>query len=320
MNKISPAREVPMPPTPPTTNCISTSSIIYPPHVATRAQNISIRELEEPRAAFPLSSWIPKSAEKEEPGRALAKQYARCPAGDIPLQITSENSSSERRITPSWTLGQLKAKLESVTGIPPSSQKLSLRLGGRQPVPLEAVDEENTQLGNFPLAPYAEIHVADVRPPGIRPNYTDASTVAKYEMPPDEYEQKTDSVLAWKKANKLGRFDPSAPSLEQAKLQAIDAEIKNRAIEVGQRCRVGADDSRRGEVMYVGEVEEISGSLGKWIGVKLDEPAGKNDGSLKGKRYWGKEGDPKSGVFVRPERVETGTFPVIDDLEDMDEI
>ncbi|KAJ5038872.1 uncharacterized protein L3040_006551 [Drepanopeziza brunnea f. sp. 'multigermtubi'] len=241
-------------------------------------------------------------------------------AGDIPLQITSENSSSERRITPSWTVGQLKAKLEPVTGIPPLSQKLTLRLGGRQPILLEAADEEHTQLGNWPLAPYAEIHVTDIRPPGMRPNYTDASMVAKYEMSPDEYEQKTDSVLAWKKANKLGRFDPSAPSLEQAKLQAIDAEIKNRGIEVGKRCRVGEDDSKRGEVMYVGDVEEIPGGPGKWIGVRLDEPVGKNDGSLKGKRYWGKDGDPKFGVFVRPERVEVGAFPMIDDLEDMDEI
>ena len=81
-------------------------------------------------------------------------------AGDIPLQITSDNSSSERRITPSWTIGQLKAKLEPVTGIPPLSQKLTLKLGSQQSVPIEAVDEENTQLGGFPLAPYAEIHVS----------------------------------------------------------------------------------------------------------------------------------------------------------------
>ena len=81
-------------------------------------------------------------------------------AGDIPLQITSENSSSERRITPSWTIGQLKAKLEPVTGIPPLSQKLTLRLGSQQSVPIEALDEENTRLGAFPLAPYAEIHVS----------------------------------------------------------------------------------------------------------------------------------------------------------------
>ncbi len=82
-------------------------------------------------------------------------------AGDLPLQITSENSSSERRVTPSWTIGQLKAKLEPVTGIPPLSQRLILKLPGQQPsVPLEAADEETTQLGSFPLAAYAEIHVS----------------------------------------------------------------------------------------------------------------------------------------------------------------
>jgi len=154
----------------------------------------------------------------------------------------------------------------------------------------------------------------------MRPNFTDASLVPKYEMPHDEYEQKTDSVLAWKRANKLGRFDPDAPSLEQAKLQALETEIRSRGIEVGKRCRVGGDDARRGEVMYVGDVEEIPGGAGKWIGVKLDEPVGRNDGSLGGKRYWGNDGDPKFGVFVRPERIEIGEFPVVDDLDDMEEI
>jgi tubulin-folding cofactor B len=80
-------------------------------------------------------------------------------AGDIPLLVSSENSSSERRITPSWTIGQLKAKLEPITGIPPLSQKLSLQ-HGNQCTPIEAADEENTQLGTFPLAPYAEIVVS----------------------------------------------------------------------------------------------------------------------------------------------------------------
>ena len=80
--------------------------------------------------------------------------------GDISLQVTSENSSSERRITPSWTINHLKAKLEPVTGIPPSSQKLSLWIRNQQSRPIEAADEENTQLAAFPLAPYAEIHVS----------------------------------------------------------------------------------------------------------------------------------------------------------------
>ena len=80
-------------------------------------------------------------------------------AGDIPINVRSENSGSERRITPSWTIGQLKAKLEPVTGIPPLSQKLTLWINNQQSVNIEAQDEENTQLSNFPLAPYAVIHV-----------------------------------------------------------------------------------------------------------------------------------------------------------------
>jgi tubulin-folding cofactor B len=154
----------------------------------------------------------------------------------------------------------------------------------------------------------------------MRPNYTDASLVTKYELPPSEYEKRSDSVLAWKKAQKLGRFDPDAPSLEQAKLQAFETEIKSRGIDVGKRCRVGGEDEKRGEVAYVGEVEEIPGGAGKWIGVQLDEPVGRNDGSLGGKRYWGKEGGAKHGVFVRPERVEVGDWPALDDLDDMEEI
>jgi len=83
-------------------------------------------------------------------------------AGDIPLLVTSDNSSSERRISPSWTIGHLKSRLEPVTGIPPLSQKLTLKLGSNQSVPIEALDEENTQLAVFSLAPYAEIHVSRI--------------------------------------------------------------------------------------------------------------------------------------------------------------
>jgi tubulin-folding cofactor B len=139
-------------------------------------------------------------------------------------------------------------------------------------------------------------------------------------MPEEEYEKKTDSVLAWKKAQKLGRFDPNAPNVEQARLAALEQEIAQRGIEAGKRCRVGGDDLKRGTVRYVGEVKEIPGGAGPWVGVHLDEPVGKNDGSISGTRYWGQESQLKHGVFVRPERVEIGDYPAIDDLEDMEEI
>jgi tubulin-specific chaperone B len=62
----------------------------------------------------------------------------------------------------------------------------------------------------------------------MQQNYTDVSLVDKYEMPAVEYEKRTDSVLTWKKNQKLGRFDPNAPSLEEQKVRAIAREVEER--------------------------------------------------------------------------------------------
>ncbi|KAK3315306.1 CAP Gly-rich domain-containing protein [Apodospora peruviana] len=239
---------------------------------------------------------------------------------DVPLYVVSEYSSSERRITPSWSIAQLKKKLEPITGIPPSCQRISLKTPSNENISVEAADEESTYLQTYPLSPYAELRVTDTRPAGVRPNFSNAAGVEKYVMPEEEYEKKSDSVLAWKKTQKLGRFDPNAPSHEQTRIMATAQEIESRGIAVGKRCRVGQDDTRRGEIKYVGPVKEIPGGIGDWVGVQLDEPVGKNDGSIAGTRYWGEESELKRGVFVRPERVEVGDFPVVDDLEDMEEI
>lgn len=160
----------------------------------------------------------------------------------------------------------------------------------------------------------------DTRPPGARDNYTDPSAVPKYTMSTGDYEARTDSVLAWKKKQHLGRFDPNAPDLEQQKIRAVEREVEERHIEVGRRCQLlPANDGRRGTVAFIGPVKEIPGSVGPWIGVNLDEPTGKNDGTVGGQRYF--ECAEKYGVFVRPERVEVGNFPVLDEFdEDMEEI
>lgn len=81
-------------------------------------------------------------------------------AADVPLLISSANSSSERRISPSWTIAQFKTRLEPITGIPASSQKLILRIGSRDVAALEAADEECAQMSSFPLQAYAEIYVS----------------------------------------------------------------------------------------------------------------------------------------------------------------
>ena len=63
---------------------------------------------------------------------------------------------------------------------------------------------------------------------------------------------------------------------------------------------------------FVGEVEELPGK-GPWVGVCLDEPVGKNDGTVGEKRYF--TCSDKRGVFVRPDRVEIGAWGVLADEE-----
>jgi tubulin-folding cofactor B len=52
--------------------------------------------------------------------------------------------------------------------------------------------------------------------------------VEKYNMTTEDYESRTDSVLAWKKAQKLGRFDPNAPEIEKSKIEASFKEVEDR--------------------------------------------------------------------------------------------
>ncbi|KAF8477273.1 CAP Gly-rich domain-containing protein [Kalaharituber pfeilii] len=241
-------------------------------------------------------------------------------ASDIVVRVSSDNSiAPERRISPSWSIALLKSKMEVVTGIPPSFQRLTLHLPhNSDPIPIDSPDEENTQVASFPFQPYAELHVADLRPPSARPNFVDTSAVEKYTMPDQKYEELQDTVLAWKKRQQLGRFDPNKPNLELEKLRKMQEEIDVRGIAVGKRCRVGgAALDRRGTVRYVGLVEQIPGE-GLWVGIENDEPVGKNDGSISGHRYF--HCKPKHGSFIRPDRVDIGDYPVLNFLEDMEEI
>lgn len=166
-------------------------------------------------------------------------------------------------------------------------------------------------------------------------------------MPETTYSTLPNTVMAWKKAQKLGRFDPNAPTPETlaTERQAHDAAmVRDKGIATGLRCRVGGDDGRRGVVRFVGEIVGLGGEREAgcmWVGVELDEPVGRNDGSVKVEvvveRGEGQEAETekrtevrrvfecrdKFGVFARPEKVEVGEqWGVLDDLvdEDMEEI
>uniref|UniRef100_A0A3B4TYT3 Kinesin family member 13B n=1 Tax=Seriola dumerili TaxID=41447 RepID=A0A3B4TYT3_SERDU len=70
-------------------------------------------------------------------------------------------------------------------------------------------------------------------------------------------------------------------------------------LKEGEFVTVGTNKS--GTVRYVGPTDFAKGT---WVGVELEVPAGKNDGSVGGKHYF--HCNPGYGVLVRPNRVTRG--------------
>ncbi|XP_027896616.1 kinesin-like protein KIF13B isoform X2 [Xiphophorus couchianus] len=70
-------------------------------------------------------------------------------------------------------------------------------------------------------------------------------------------------------------------------------------LKEGEFVSVGTNKS--GTVRYVGPTDFAEGT---WVGVELEVPAGKNDGSVGGKHYF--HCNPGYGVLVRPDRITRG--------------
>ncbi|KAJ5765541.1 hypothetical protein N7520_005100 [Penicillium odoratum] len=211
---------------------------------------------------------------------------------------------TERRVTPTWTVMQLKGKLETMTGVPPGSQRLLVKVPGRSD---QWADDDDRAIGDWGLVKGTEIVVHDSRPQAMRPNFTDLSSVEKYELPTETYESLPNSVLAWKKNLKLGRFDPNALSPEESLRHQV---AKDKTEIVSRVSGPGRELEKEGELPV--ELQPI------WVGVELDEPTGKNDGSVNGQRYF--ECLEKRGAFVKPDKLEVGDFPPLgldDDLDDL---
>lgn len=97
----------------------------------------------------------------------------------------------------------------------------------------------------------------------------------------------------------MSGFDPqrrrsvigaSSRNSSPSNIEAISSELK-----VGARAQV---QGKIGQIRFVGTT---SFQTGKWVGIELDEPQGKNSGVVQGKRYF--ECRTNHGVFVRPSQV-----------------
>jgi len=215
------------------------------------------------------------------------------------------------------TVGDVKAKLYRHGGTSCCAQELFLRRGPGDTIFLH---DERLTLRHFGTASGMAIHIKDTDPHSISANggLENVNLVQKYVMDDDTYDSLENTVRAKKRAEKAMREAQRAAELA-ANPPAQRPETPRDVAEkypLGARCEINPG-GRRGEVAYLGK---IKGAEGTWIGVRLDEPLGANDGSKDGKKYF--ECPPKYGAFGRIENVEVGDFPEIDPFasEDEDEI
>ncbi|EFO87816.1 hypothetical protein CRE_05386 [Caenorhabditis remanei] len=217
---------------------------------------------------------------------------------DLEITTNATEFPMEKKYAATISLNDLKKKLELVVGTTAESMRIQLYDGDDQ---LKGELTDGTKsLKELGVRDGFRIHAVDVT--GGNEDFKDESMVDKYEMSDDAYNKRTDSVRAWKKKIQEEQGVVPAPVEKSDKLN----EEAAKGITVGDRCEVtvGGQMARRGEIAFLGTTKFKDGV---WVGVKYDEPVGKNDGSVAGVRYF--DCEAKYGGFVRPVDVKVGDFP-----------
>ncbi|XP_038701606.1 tubulin-folding cofactor B [Tripterygium wilfordii] len=229
------------------------------------------------------------------------------------LRVTHSNLksfSAEVRFSLQMTVEAVKEKLWKKCGTSMNSMRLELYDDANSKI--SDLDDHAKPFGFYsPLDGY-RIHVIDLDPSSVTSGgwLEDTSLVEKYSISDEAYMKRDGTFRKFKE--KLASQNPSAfeSKISENYMEELCANIK-----VGDRCEVEPGE-KRGVVKYVGQAESIA--PGFWVGIQYDEPLGKNDGMVKGTRYF--EAPPLHGAMVRPDKVKVGDYPERDPFEEDDEI
>lgn len=230
----------------------------------------------------------------------------------------------ELRFDRHMTVESVKRKLTTMCGTALESMQLELR--DERGMTVAALTDDSKKLGFY--SPHCGwcLHITDLDPSSLARTgwLEDVSQVEKYVMTDEDYARRDNTYRKYKE-QKL-KEDPDwtlekeicmrtgRPYIAPVK-KVTDNEYMEEvasSIPVGARCCVDPGE-RRGVVRFVGRVEGLA--AGYWVGVQYDEPLGKNDGRIQGRRYF--ECAQNYGAFVRPDKVQVGDFPPVDDLSDL---
>ncbi|XP_054271771.1 tubulin-folding cofactor B-like isoform X2 [Macrosteles quadrilineatus] len=182
----------------------------------------------------------------------------------------------EKRFNKGITVAETKEKLEVFTGAQTATMKIKVFNKDNELVC--TLDNDDALLGSYPIDDGMRFHIEDAF---ILRKELDTASVEKFDISEEEYAKRQDTVKAYLERNRLGKYNKEEvekKELEKKKEEEMEEKLAEK-IKVNDRClvRVVGQPERRGEVMFVGKTEF---KPGWWVGIKLDEPQGKNDGSF----------------------------------------
>ena len=248
-------------------------------------------------------------------------QYSQLPDGVVAICLTHSNLSAKHldiRLDLHMTIADAKEKFRTHIGTPAEHQRLHLLDQGRM---ICEMSDNNRMLGFYSVASGMEIHVVDTDPFSLSRGggLTDTTLVEKYKMSDEAYEKRSGTMREYIKQKRVN--DPTF-KLPNAKPKPMAAETDEglppgaesvEGMAVGNRCQI-MPGARRGTVAFVGEIAQLK--AGHWVGVRLDEPLGKSNGTAQGVTIF--ECGENFGAFVRGKNVTVGDFPERDLMDDDD--
>lgn len=116
------------------------------------------------------------------------------------------------------------------------------------------------------------------------------------------FEYSTDAVA--KSAKKAGLSPTEAANHADKSVKVVSSQSSSGSTTNGSKDdfkigdRVIVSGTKHGRIQFIGGTQFAAG---EWAGVVLDDPIGKNDGSVNGVRYF--QCEAKKGVFARPDKL-----------------
>lgn len=259
-----------------------------------------------PTSRTGVRDWVTGSSDGQ-----VSNQYT------VIVYMTHSNLTRTRfgevRLDVRMRVSELKSKLYTQCGTAPGSMQILLRDGERGRVLAELADE-NATLSFYKVRNGLTLHVVDTDPHSLSAHgaLENVENVEKYVISDEAYNKRANTYRAFRDEKR--KTDPTWAATRGTPPHPLDVnDAVTPSIAVGDRAEI-APGGRRASVKFIGKALEGL-PAGWWVGVQYDEPVGKNDGSVRGTRYF--TAPQGFGGFVRPSRVTVGDYPALDDLDEL---